>query len=516
MPNFNLTNLTVRNPDPIDTELILTWNGDLSEFSFFVTGRQPNLRAALWFKEATSRTWARGANARRITQNVDVYLTPVSDPTYTGSRVLERRSYLPPLTPETTYDLRFYVWDANSNFRSNLSRLPTGTSLSNIQAQIRTSRTQGLRLVTVAPSQNEIVYTLSSTTARTLTLYHRYRREGAEEWIDGIPQGVRASGQTFNLTVGGRLYPNRRYEVEISDFDDYNPKLESTVDTPNFTIPGIRDPSLSFEQVLPTLRSILGLADFDMRTGELPAGYIEESNTEDAPSLVRDFGYLLAQRVGAGAFERSDGSWRFISKTLWAEQQVAANFTLDRFKITEATLRNELRDQLTISSASFYLWSFSKTDSSGDATGQQQARINPLPANFRKIALQIDNELSIPGYFVMIPRIPGNTREIAARLEEGVPLIVLADIQGALDEGVLPPELWTIEPGQNLTVELPHPEGTVTYTGTLMNKRVFGSNYGRLMQHRLTVWVHSAMLNTGQPFTWGETNWTEGGWNDRT
>ena len=358
MPNFNLTELSLRNPDPIETEFLARWTGDLSEFSFFSTGRQPNLRAAMWFKEADSAQWARGS-LRRITQNTDVFLRPVSNPTYTGLRVYTRGVLGITLEPETTYDFRLYVWDGNSAFIANLNALPTGTPLDFISAQLRTSRTQGLRIITVNPSQNQIDYTLSSTTTRTLIVYHRYRRVGTTEWIDGTPQGERVSAnQQFGLTVGPRLYPDRRWEVEISDFANYNPKLESTVDTDPIVIPGVVDPSLSFDQAVPTIRSTLGLADFDMTTGELPAGYIDEeyTNFDADPILVREYGFQVSRRTGSGAFERSDGSWRFVSKTLWAEQTVAARFTLDRFKITQQSLRNELRDQLSISRASFTAW----------------------------------------------------------------------------------------------------------------------------------------------------------------
>ena len=162
MPNFNLTSLDLQSPDPIETQFLLRWTGDLSEFSFFSTGRQPNLRAAMWFKPVDSTQWRRGS-LRRITQNSDIFLIPVSDPRYTGLRVYTRGVLGVTLAPETTYDFRFYVWDANSNFSPSISGLPTGTSLSNIQAQLRTSRTQGLRLLNTSPSPNAcLLYTSPS------------------------------------------------------------------------------------------------------------------------------------------------------------------------------------------------------------------------------------------------------------------------------------------------------------------------------------------------------------------
>ena len=160
MPNFNQTSLDLQNPDPIETQFLLRWTGDLSEFSFFSTGRQPNLRAAMWFKPADSTQWRRGTQ-RRITQNVAIFLTPVSDPTYTGLRFYSRGVLGITLEPETTYDFRLYVWDATvfGTFTANINALPTGTPLDFISAQLRTSRTQGLRIITVNPSQNQIDYT---------------------------------------------------------------------------------------------------------------------------------------------------------------------------------------------------------------------------------------------------------------------------------------------------------------------------------------------------------------------
>ena len=509
MPNFDLTSLELQNADPINTEFLLRWTGDLSEFSFFVTGRAPNLRAAMWFKEADSNRWLRGS-LRRITQNADIFLRPVSDPRYTGLRVYTRGVLGVTLAPETTYDFRLYVWDANSAFRSNINALPTGTPLDFVEARLRTSRTQGLRQITATPDTNEVRVTLASTTTRTVIVYHRYRRLG-RDWIDGAPRGYRVGvNEPFELTVGGRLYPNRDYEIQISDFADYNPHLPINTKTLNLVIPGVRDPSLSFDQTIPTFTSILGLQDWSMRTGELPAGYMDE-RYRTTQQTVQEFGYRLAQRIGAGAFERSDGSWRFISKTLWADQPIAAVFTLDRFKVTQQTLRNELREQLAVSRVRYRAWQFTNLDAGGDPTGEQTVVVR-FDQDLTKLALSIDNTLDLGDQFVVIPGVPGGTRELEERLTEPVPLIVLADIQAILDEGTASTELHTIQPGQNLQIELPHTQGTVTYTGTLINKRVFGSNYGQLMSHRLTIWAHNAVLSTGEPLVWDQGNWNEKDW----
>ena len=160
MPNFDLTSLELQNADPINTEFLLRWTGDLSEFSSLVTGRAPNLRAAMWFKPADSTQWTHGVQ-RRITQNVDIFLRPVSDPTYTGLRVYTRGVLGVTLAPETTYDFRLYVWDPTSTFTPNLNALPTGTPLDSIAARLRTSRTQGLRQIT-APPNTCLLYTSPS------------------------------------------------------------------------------------------------------------------------------------------------------------------------------------------------------------------------------------------------------------------------------------------------------------------------------------------------------------------
>ena len=165
---------------------------------------------------------------------------------------------------------------------------------------------------------------------------------------------------------------------------------------------------------------------------------------------------------------------------------------------------------MAISRASYYTW-LSNAGTTDDPTNEQRIRLIP-EANARKIALQLDSELNLSDYFVLIPDVPGGNREIIARLFEGVPLILLVDIQATLNHGIQSSELHTIEPGQNLTIELPHVEGNVTYTGTLINKRVFGSNYGRLMSHRLTIWTHSAMLSDGTVLIWDQGNWDEGDW----
>ena len=232
-----------------------------------------------------------------------------------------------------------------------------------------------------------------------------------------------------------------------------------------------------------------------MQVGELPAGYIDrrlpDPQNPDANVTIEELGRELARRIVAGSFERSDGSWRFISKTFWPELPVAAEFTSDRFTITEQSLRNELRDRLAFSRVIAQVYVRNETEIVNDeiiTTDQTIVTLQNTAIDFRKIALRLDNSLSIQGVFTFLPMIPNTYRENTALVQEDVPLILLADVQAVLGEGVDPNELHSVEPGQNLTIEIDN----TLHTGTLMNKRVFGSNYGNLMQHRMTIWVHSS------------------------
>ena len=388
---------------------------------------------------------------------------------------------------------------AGATFRTQF--FGTATLTASISGSFTTTRFQALRLTRTTTAETSLTYMVLQNPRASGFIYHRYRRLNATDFIDGTPTPtVGGSGSaTYPITIRG-LYPNRRYQVQISQFADYNPTLAVEAQTDNFVIPGIQDPSLAFDQTVPFWRSQLRLSDWSMLVGELPAGYIDRTlpdpQNPDANLKVEDLGRELAKRIIGGAFERSDGSWRFISKTFWPNLPVQAVFTADRFNITERSLRNELRDRLSFSSVVAQVYVQNETrvvDNQIVPTDSTIVTVANTASNARKVALRLDNRLAITGTFTFLPQIPGTYRENLALVQEEVPLILLADVQAILNNDVQPSELHLIEPGQNINIEI---DG-VLYTGTLMNKRVFGSNYGRLMSHRLTVWVHSSRVVTG-------------------
>ena len=248
------------------------------------------------------------------------------------------------------------------------------------------------------------------------------------------------------------------------------------------TITGICDTGLTFDDAADFWDATLGLTDFELVTGALPAGYIQYDHITRPRLRVNDLAGELAKRCVAACFETSTGAWRLISKSLWHAQPNVATFGLDRFRIVEHTARSELREQLITSQVR--LQTYLATDINNLTTVYVTAERDPA-----KLALYGDQTLDQTAMFVYLPGVAGMYREVAALLAEDVPLIMVIDVDAVLDDGVTANELWTVEPGQNLTFEMSYRSGVVTHVGTLINRRVFGRNGGKAQKHRLTIAV---------------------------
>ena len=512
------TRAAVSNVTHNQAELLIDYTGDLQSRGDIY----PDW--VLWYFRPRGGSWS--GYWRHDSTAEEVFQIPASNPRYRGIwqrttpaqgfRTGVSSSFVSNLNLRSETDYEFWVGighGVSDRARSALSEvLPTSpppagatfrtqffgtaTLTASISGTFTTTRFQALRITSRDINQTDMSFMVLQFPRTSGSIYSRFRRLNVEDFTDGSPvTTIGGSGSaTYPITIRG-LYPNRRYQVQISEFPDYNPALDIEVQTENFVIQGIQDPSLSFDQTVPFWRGRLGLNDWNMLVGELPAGYIDrrlpDPQNPDANVTIEELGRELARRIVAGAFERSDGSWRFISKTFWPELPVAAEFTSDRFTITEQSLRNELRDRLAFTRVIVQVYIGNETEIVGNeiiTTGQTIVSLQNTAINFRKIALRLDNTLSIQGVFTFLPDIPGTYRENTALVQDDVPLILLADVQAVLGEGVDPNELHSVEPGQNLTIEIDN----TLHTGTLMNKRVFGSNYGNLMQHRMTIWVHSS------------------------
>ena len=240
-------------------------------------------------------------------------------------------------------------------------------------------------------------------------MYGRYRRVGDEEWLDHPPLTATDGNGTEALTTTIRgLFPNRRYQVQFSRWQDYTLFIEVEVLTENFSIPGILDPSLTFDRTVGFWRARLGLADFDLITGELPAGYIQRQHVQTAQTSVAALGRELARRTVGGAFERSDGSWRFVSKSLWPDRDNVGTITQGRFKLVERTLLNELREQLATTEVQFQAYA------SANANGTTNVYVTSQ-GDPRKQALYGERALNQRGVFVYLSQIPEAHRENVLR-----------------------------------------------------------------------------------------------------
>ena len=338
------------------------------------------------------------------------------------------------------------------------------------------------------------------------TIYVRYRRSDrgdSEPWAELDPQFV-DSATTLRFATPN-LTPNRPYVAQVSVSPNYEPHLSTNFISLNLPIPGIIDPGRTFDQHVPFWRNTFRLSGFDLITGELPAGYIQpvKTNVEDLPPElndlvtrkrelpVADFARELAERVVGGSFEDNQGNWRVISKTLWPDQPIRGVFTTDRFRITERSLRAELRERLSFERVKAQIYRGNVREGFGfsDETIVEVVDVEDNPA---KAALYNDRTLDMSGLFTIITEVPGWSRENIALVAEDTPLIVLFDINAVIGGDAAPSELHDCQPGYNVQVELPSPTGFTTYTGMLMNKRIRMDTNGKIT-HTLTVWVHETV-----------------------
>ena len=321
------------------------------------------------------------------------------------------------------------------------------------------------------------------------------------------------------------VFPNRDFQIQFSEFADFDPAVLFEWRQPNLVIPGIIDPSLTFDRTVSFWRRELGLSAFSMRTGELPAGYIQwdHANPQSLPIQVNDEIVIdipgdkalqvrellrtLAAQVVGGPFERSDGSWYLLSKTLWKQQPVVGVFTPANYRITEQSLRSELREQLAVSEVQSQVHS----DVVGmDADAKTTVRFVTTESDARKAALSLDKKLNLTSLFAIIQEVPGWSREQTALVQESTPLLVVADILDIHRRAVDALRLNRIEVGNNIEIHLPRGKHTIAYRGTLVGKKIRASQ-GKPF-HRLTIWVYEELRLDVDVLVWDEGSWDEGDW----
>ena len=285
---------------------------------------------------------------------------------------------------------------------------------------------------------------------------------------------------------------------------------------------------MSFDRTVSYWRARMGLSSFSMRTGELPAGYIqwEHSNPDGYPEeinavvtdsrvlsgksiRVQDYLRDLASQVVGGTFERSDGSWYVLSKTLWEDQPVVGVFTTDDYRITERSLRSELRERLVTSEVQAQVHRGNVIDGN-TVTDETIVSLVTSTSDARKAALNIDKALDLTRLFTIIQEIPGWSREQVALVAEPTPLLVVADVLDIHNEAIDALRLNRIELGNNIEIHLPRNGHTVAFTGTLVGKRVHMAQ--RVPYHRLTVWVHSERRIDAEVRVWDQGFWNQGVW----
>ena len=451
-----------------------------------------------------------------------------------------------PLNPETSYDFWFGIIDFSSGTAGFPQRYgvvpnnpPTGNGrgyaiLASTTGSFTTTRRQGLVLVRqdVQKYRNDYVFNVTELVGDN-RLYGRWARLGGE-FTEAIPIPTPSAGQ-YAISAGNDrlpLVPNRRYRAEFSQYPDFNPSLPYIFDTEDIEIPGIIDPTLTFDQAADDIRAIMRLDSFNIATGDLPAGYIETTHINaDAPDVViphsrddtrfmisvADFGKELARIAVAGSFELSDGSWEMVSQRLWEDRPVVAQLSSPKYLIEDTTLRNELREQLSTSTVVFQVYSGVVQDNLGNPTNETRARINATQDR-RKAALQERKELNQTALFVRITEMTGWNDANIALLSEDIPNVYIIDVVALVSDALTSSELNNIEPSLNIEFQLTNDLGVVTYIGTVISKRVFGQNGRDLPTHRLTVWVHSSVLESlrfelvweGQPLLWegNELRWS--------
>lgn len=264
---------------------------------------------------------------------------------------------------------------------------------------------------------------------------------------------------------------------------------------------GVADDTLTFDRTGQFWTDILGITNFNLFTGKLLAGYIEHGKIEDSPDLtVRQTADALLARLVAGAFERADGSWRFICRSLWKDQplfnevpdikqpEISATYCNSRFDIIEASIEPELSQRAAYTGVEFTDYGAIRDDKTTNI------RIG-LERDSVREALYGERRLNQRGLFIYTSSVAGSFREINALLREPVPIILKFSVSGNYDDDLNPhgeAQLWGPQPGGRISVLLTGGK----FSGTLMNRRVSESELSD-QEHELTVWVHSVQTTEG-------------------
>ena len=184
-------------------------------------------------------------------------------------------------------------------------------------------------------------------------------------------------------------------------------------------------------------------------------------------------------------------------------------FTPRNYRITERTLRSDLRTELATSSVDVQSFVANVQD---PVPGQEQTitQFQRLQNDTTKFGLGLDRALDLTRLFTVITEVPGWSRENIALVGEPTPLLVVADIVDVHDEGIDALRLNRIEPGNNIEIHLPRGPHTVAFKGTLVQKKIGVTD--RVPYHRLTVWVHEERRLDLDTLVWDIGFWNEGVW----
>ena len=338
------------------------------------------------------------------------------------------------------------------------------------------------RWVTADPQRTGASFRAWVDPQYTGTLYWRlYLAEDPNSGKQNGTVAVDASSSFWTWTVTG-LTQNRKYVLEASRDSSYATKASVVFTTLNITIFGVVDPSAEMGQFANLWRLALGLTDFDMYTGDLPAGYADPKLADD-PTEMRVSALLgsLARRCSSIAVERSDGSWRLLRRDLLAfcllggERQ-----TVDERAQTvlERTNANE-RPDAAVTEYSFTSWG----GRDGDAVVTVGSRLDDpeLRARYGERSMDVARQ------YVLVAQVPGSLDAIRNDLALEAPEIL--DLRmTAHNDGT---GLWAAEPGECVVVLA---DGLRRVCTVLSRGLRFAP--GGVGEHRLQCWV-----NASEPYT---------------
>ena len=162
---------------------------------------------------------------------------------------------------ENSWTGSFGYTQRSGRFASGLQPLTTYTftfTFSNGQSPISVTftTTRALRLTANPQTFEGTNAPFRVTPGYTGTVYYRWGRVGSELTNTGTFEGTANSSEIVTFRD---VYPNRDFRVEFSEFADFDPVLDFEWRQPNLDIPGIVDPSLTFDRTVALWRRVLGL-----------------------------------------------------------------------------------------------------------------------------------------------------------------------------------------------------------------------------------------------------------------